>query len=209
MKRTMSHHNAIARPVDYFDNSLPMMWLVTDTNSTVRRDVIGLFNQTDSVLNVDYSCEVIGLDPVKTYHAFDFWDNSLLKPFHGRFATTVPPHSCRVVAVRADEGHPILLSTSRHVTQGMIDVTGENWSGHNLSAVSEVVASDPYELRIVTPYSRNTWQWGEASVSDEDKAAGVTISGEEGYDNVVRLMIHSPMSRPVRWKAHFARRIVD
>src|SRR5579862_3003355 len=130
MKRTMSHHDAVARPVDYFDNALPTIWLVTDTRQTVRRDVIGLFNWEESELPVDCTSEKLGLDPSRTYYAFDFWDNALLPSFRGRFQRRLPGRSCQVVSVRADEGHPVLLSTSRHVTQGIIEVTGEKWSGN-------------------------------------------------------------------------------
>ena len=203
MKRTMTHHNALARPVDYFDNFLPTTWLVTDTNQTARRDVIGVFNQENSELKVDYSCEKLGIDPTKTYHAFDFWDDALLAPFRGQFTINVPPHSCRIIAARADEGHPILLSTSRHVTQGIIDVTGETWRRHKLSAVSKVVANDPYELRVAgTLAAQKKWKLVSAAVSAGDQAAGVTLSREES-PGLARLTIRSPVSRAVKWTAQF------
>lgn len=201
LKRTMSHHNAVARPVDYFDNFLPTTWIVTDTNSTTRRDVIGVFNQEDSVLNANYSCEQLGLDPEKTYDAFDYWDNAPLQPFRGRFAASVPPHSCRVIAVRADEGRPMLLSTSRHVTQGMIDVTGEKWKGGKLSGVSEAIGGDPYELRIVTPATAGgAWKVVSASVSEEDSAVGASIS-KAAESGIARVTIRSPVNRAVKWTA--------
>ena len=148
LRRTLAHHNATARPVDYFDNPLANTWLVTDAQDGVRRDVIGVFNFYGEPLKVDYTCSKIGLEPGKTYHAFDFWANTPLPDFHGRFQASIEPNACRVVAVRADEGHPLLISTSRHVTQGIIDVTGEKWSGNALSGASQLIANDPYELRI-------------------------------------------------------------
>ena len=202
MKRTLWHHNALARPVDYFDNPLPTTWLVTDTNQTVRRDVIGVFNQDDAELTIDYSCQKLGLDPSRTYQAFDFWGDTLLAPFQGRFTLTVPARACRIIAVRAEEGHPVLLSTSRHVTQGMVDVTGETWRGNKLSGISRVIANDPYELRIVGPLGRQ-WKFVGAYVSAQDKAAGVTVSWEQS-PNLARVRLQSALARAVKWTAQFA-----
>jgi hypothetical protein len=205
LKRTMSHHHAVARPVDYFENELATTWLITDTNQNVERDVIGLFNYGNTPLEVDDSAAMIGLRSGKTYEAFDFWDNVPLPSFRERFGASVPPHSCRVIAVRADEDHPMLLSTSRHVTQGMIDVRDERWKEGSLSAVSTVVGNDPYELRIVAPSSsRAKWKFVSASLSAEDTAAGATISQKED-SQLIRLVIRSAASRSVNWTAHFER----
>ena len=73
LKRTMAHHDAIARPVDYFDRDIPNTWIVTDAGQATRRDVIGLFNFEHSEISVVHTCEQLGLEPSKTYHAFDFW----------------------------------------------------------------------------------------------------------------------------------------
>ena len=42
-------------------------------------------------------------------------------------ASLQTPVSCRILALRACEDHPVLVSTSRHVTQGMVDVESEAW----------------------------------------------------------------------------------
>jgi hypothetical protein len=210
MKRTMSSHGATARPVDYFDNFLPATWLVTDTRQAVRRDVIGVFNQEASGLDIDYSCARLGLEPAKTYHGFDFWANAPVPSFHDTFKCQVPPTSCRIIAVRAAAGHPVLVSTSRHVTQGIVDVTGEEWrpARKTLSGVSRVVGHDPYELRLAgLDEDGRKWKLTRATVSSKDRTAGVTIalkpavSSEEGW---CRVGIAAPESRAVRWTLEFA-----
>lgn len=209
MKRTMPHHDATARPVDYFDNFLPTTWLVTDTSQSVRRDVIGVFNQDDAGLKVDYPCAKLGLDPTKNYYAFDFWADAPVPSFQGQFNCEVPPTSCRILAVRADEGYPVLVSTSRHVTQGMVDVTGEKWQAarQTLSGVSQIVGQDAYELRIagLNPGPRK-WKLASATVSADDQAAGVVITvkpavaAETGWG---RVGIGAKKSRAVHWTLRF------
>ena len=208
MKRTMPAHGVTARPVDYFDAAMPSIWLVTDTRQAVRRDVLGLFNWEGKDRAIGCTAAKAGLDPAKTYHAFDFWANSPLPSFCGELKFDVPGQSCRVIAARAAEGHPVLASTSRHVTQGIVDVTGEVWNADSreLTATSQVVAGDPYELRIAD-VSGGPWKFASASVSDADKAAGVTISPKAavpGEDGWLRVVIASPQSRPVQWAVKFA-----
>jgi hypothetical protein len=207
MKRTMSYHGATARPVDYFDNFLPTTWLVTDTRQAVRRDVIGLFNQEKSDLKIDTTCAKLGLDSTKTYHAFDFWANAPLPDISGELKSTVAPLSCQIIAVRAAEGHPLLLSTSRHVSQGIVEVTGEAWDNDTLSATSQVVAADPYELRIAGLTDGSKWKLVSAAVSDADQTAGVTITPKPpvaGEESLARVIINSSTSRSVKWSLKFS-----
>ncbi len=197
LKRTMSHHDATARPVDYFDNAMPTTWLVTATNDTVRRDVVGVFNWEASELKAGYASSRLGLAPAPRHFAFDFWANAPLPDFGDNFDCTVSAKSCRVVAVRADEGHPVLVSTSRHVTQGIIDVTDEKWNDGCLSATSKVVGGDPYELRIA---GMERWKCVSAAVSAEDQGAGVTIEVLPSEPGWLRLKIHSATARAVNWR---------
>ena len=74
----------------------------------------------------------------------------------------LPGGSCQILAIQPLCDHPQLLSTSRHITQGMVDAADETWDATSmtLSARSKVVASDPYELRIVVPSAdRSGTQW--------------------------------------------------
>ena len=133
-----------------------------------------------------------------------------LPSFAGEFKFDVPAQSCRVIAVRAAEGHPVLVSTSRHVTQGMVDVSSEKWSGwtKTLSGTSQLVGGDPYELRVAGLNDHDKlWKLVSATVSAGDKAADVSIepklatASEDGW---ARVVINSKASRPVNWSLNFA-----
>ncbi len=123
---------------------------MTDNRGGLRRDVIGLFNWDDKPWQVDYPLDRIGLPEAKRYVAFDFWGNRLLPPIEGRLKVTLPPTSCMILAVRPEADHPQVISTSRHVTQGMVDLLEEKWDAatKTLSGRSRVVAGDPYEIRV-------------------------------------------------------------
>ena len=205
LRRTLAHHDATARPVDYFDHALANTWLVSDDRSGTRRDVIGLFNFYGKPLDIDYACAKLGLAEGKGYHAFDFWANTLLDDITGSLKSSVPPNSCRVIAVRAVDCHPVVISTSRHVTQGMIDLTDESWDAKAaaLSGESALIANDPYELRIAGLHDGpGPWQATKVTVTPADAAAGVTTASETAQ-NLLRVTIKSPNTRKVKWSVTF------
>jgi hypothetical protein len=81
-----------------------------------------------------------------------------------------------------------LLSTSRHVTQGAVDVAKEKWSGHTLSGISTVIANDPDELRIRVPAG---WKLVKAS------APAMESPG------LVRVTLQSSKTEKMNWHVEF------
>lgn len=204
LKRCLPSHHATARPVDYFDSAMPSIWLLTDTGQSVRRDVLGIYNWESKPASISYNAAKAGLDGTKTYHAFDFWSQSPLPDFKGEFKFDLAPESCRVIAVRAAEDHPVLLSTSRHVTQGIVDVTHEAWDAPSatISAQSNVVANDPCELRIAGLADGEKWKPVAVELSAADQAAGISATMKVEAD-LLRVTIKSPVSRTVKWSVKF------
>jgi hypothetical protein len=197
LQRTMPGHGLRPRPVDLFEHDPPRMWLLTDDRGETRRDVVGVFNWTDKDLDVPLLPEAWGLEPELTYEAFDYWANKRIEQLPGK-QMTVPARSCVVLAVRPEAPHPQLLSTSRHVTQGIVDVTSEHWdaASRTLSGVSKVIGGDEYELRIVAP----TDDGPNVANSAEAAAARATLA-QEGQ--LVRILIQSPATREIAWSVRF------
>jgi hypothetical protein len=197
LKRTMPSHGLPARPVDLFENELPGIWLLTDNRRAVRRDVIGLFNWDHNEKEFDYPLDKMGLDGKTEYVAFDYWKNSLVPIIKDKLQISVPGESCCVLAVRPVANHPQLISTSRHITQGIVDVMDEKWNSESktLSGRSKIVGGDPYELRIIVP-DKN---WNAATV---DVSGGATAAFTQN-ENLVRATIQSAKSGEVSWSVKF------
>jgi hypothetical protein len=94
--------------------------------------------------------------------------------------------------------HPFVISTSRHITQGMVDLTDEKWdaASKTLSGTSQIVAGDPYELRIVTP------GWNDSHPAGSASGAAIKLTQA---DTLVRTTIDSTNSRAVNWTIQFTR----
>lgn len=201
LQHTMPSHGLKPRPVDLFEQDPPRLWLLTDDRAGVRRDVIGVFNWENKDLEIDESLERLGLKGGTSYEAFDYWQNLHL-PRLDRLQMTVPKESCRILAVRPVADHPQLISTSRHVTQGIVDVANETWdaSSRTLSGTSHVVGGDRYELRVSLPPNGGAW----TAETFEASAGEAHISQEKHEEALVRAAIDSPISQDIQWRLHFS-----
>lgn len=199
LKRTMPAHGLLpTRPVDLFENSEPRLWLLTDARGAGQRAVIGLFNWDESrPLAVDCPLARAGLAADTRYVGFDFWANQFLAAFSGRLACEVPAGSCRVLSLRPEAPHPQVISTSRHVTQGIWDLLGETWDREKavLSGASRVVEGDLYELRIAVPTGASSW---EAVSGEADGPLRIEQTGAR-----IRARFTPAKTGEVRWQLRF------
>jgi Alpha galactosidase C-terminal beta sandwich domain len=204
IKRSMASHNGIARPVDAFDRSIPAIWLASDDKSGTQRNVIGLFNWKTNEEEIASSLKWAGLSGKETYHAFDFWENKVLPDISGSFSFNLPSESCKVIALRAKTDHPVVVSTSQHLTQGMIDLISEKWEDGTLSGTSKVIGGDDYELRIAGLDDDTQWIPDKALIIDDE--ASVTIEmlprTEKGW---LRVLIKAQNDMTLNWQIKFNR----
>jgi hypothetical protein len=152
LKRCLPITKIDTRPVDLLETNQPRIWLAQND----RLNVIGLFNWSEkNPAVIRYPLGKMNLDPKLMYVGFDYWADRFISPFQGQLDQTLEPGTCRILAVRRQIDHPQLLSTSRHITQGLMDVVEERWDPQNrtLTGQSQVVAGDRYELRIALPTS--------------------------------------------------------
>jgi hypothetical protein len=206
VRRTIPNHNLRARPLDLFETFPARIWQLRSGEGASRRDVVGVFNWDEKGRAIAVDLARLGL-PQGTV-AFDFWQDRLV-PVSGRsLRLDLPPRSCRMLALRPPAKHPQVVSTSRHVTQGILDLLCEKWDAPagSLCGVSRTVGGDPYEIRILPPAVAECWQPACPRVAAADAQAGVTIEARPPTAGLVsRLVIRSPANREVHWEVKFLR----
>jgi hypothetical protein len=200
LKRTMPFHGSLnVRPADFFERNNPGIWLLTDERSGVRRDVIGIFNPSNtSPFTGSYDLKKLGLKSAGPYVGFDFWGNKFVAPFSGSFPYLVAGAGARIVSVREVTGNPVLVGTSRHVADPVYSVSSETWSGGALSGTSKVVGKDDYELRIYAG-KNGGGQW-TAGTPTADNGATITV---QQSTTEVRVTIKSATSQNIKWSVPF------
>jgi len=204
IKRMLPPHSLKPRPVDLFDTEGPQTWVVCDDQSGVQRYVIGLFNWDEKKeTTIEETAKRLGLDPKKKYVTFEFWTNEFGQPFTGKLSEKVAGADCRVLAVREATDHPMLLSTSRHIAQCVLDVLEEKWDAKSktLSGKSKLVAGDKYEMRFALPEGVAKPKSLKATGAD-GKSIPLTLVDSKDK-NGCRAVMTSDKSQEVKWELKF------
>jgi hypothetical protein len=206
LKRSIPNHGGCGRPVDLFKSPLAQVWHLSSGSGQTRRDIVGLFNWDEKKADaVEVGFEDLGLpnDWGNRYVGFDYWDDHFIGAFEGgSLLVELRPSSCAVIAIRQVREQPVVVSTSRHVTQGMIDVIEEHWDNgkKELRGKSAVVGGDAYEVRIYDPADGE--RTASAAVSEADRDAGVTVETRQNGGRI-RVTVGSPENREVSWTVVF------
>ena len=113
--------------------------------------VFGLLNTTDKTVKRTISLKgELGLADGE-YIGYDFFSERPVYPLYGCVSVEVAPYDTVVVALRKREGRPQLLSTSRHITQGAVEMRALDWSADVLSLTAELVEGDKYTVTLYVP----------------------------------------------------------
>ncbi len=188
-KRMMPIHNSKeCRPLDYVKRNISHEWLLQDNSSGIERRILGHYNwDMEKIQTIETKLSALGLDEDKEYVGFDYWNNEFIPPFTKTISSTLSPHSCRDIAIYPAKKHPQIISTSRHITQGIIDIKSEKWDWGKLTAICDVVKNDPYEIRIAVPAGKS---WALDAVTLKKAPDGTTTAFEQDGTNI-RVKVNS------------------
>lgn len=203
MRRTMASHTGIARPVDAFSKALPSIWLATDSKTGTERNVIGLYNWELKPQTIQSDLVWAGLNAKTSYYGFDFWNNRPIDNIENSISEELEAESSKIIAVRAKTNHPVIVSTSQHVTQGMIDLISEKWNKNILSGESKLIANDRYEIRIAGINDGEKRQVKSVNLSKKYKDVSIEILPST-QENWIRLLIKSKENKVVKWELEFS-----
>ena len=165
-------------------------------------DVAGLFNYDQKKRSSTLlKWEDLGLKADQTVHAFDFWNKDYLGAWEAGMVVDVDPTACRVITLLPDNGEIQLVSTSRHITQGWIDLKSADFNTEALaySGTSTVVKNDPYELRFAFPKGKN-FAVASATATQNGRALPVKITNHQGWATVG---FTADANADIEWKVQF------
>ena len=92
----------------------------------------------------------LGLDPTATYYLHDFWNDQFLGEIagNGKISRPLRPQQSLVYALRRKLDRPQVISSNRHIMQGLLDPV--NWDPNTLtlSGTTRVTAGEPTVLTL-------------------------------------------------------------
>lgn len=139
----------------------------------------------------------LGLAGGREYLVFEFWTQTFIGKSKDSFKAPAQDagNALQVFAIREARPYPWVLSTTRHLSQGGVDLQDEKWdkASNTLSGRSAVVTGDPYVLTVHLPQG---FQIRSADVRDEQ----VVIARQKETASV---RIVPTASKTVEWKMGF------
>jgi NPCBM/NEW2 domain/Melibiase/Alpha galactosidase C-terminal beta sandwich domain len=191
------------RPLDLFPSERNKhIWDLKVNHLGRAYDVVGLFNYDDlKTAPIYVSWKDLALPAGKRIHVFDYWNHEYLGLWEQGMSIELAPASCRLLTLLSEENHPQLISTSRHLTQGWVDLVSQKYDAKTnaYQGRSKVIKNDPYEVRFVFPSKKN-FTIKRAVANGPKGSLPVTISNHQGWATI---QFTSLTSSEVSWKVEF------
>ena len=150
----------------------------------------------------------LGLDPQAKWRVHSFWDDEYLGILGAKDSIEIEMNGleCEMFRFTKAETRPQVVSTTRHVLQGWMDVADEKWdaAGRVLSGTAKYIASGTTESVVIAADTADGQMFPlvRAEVSPEDVAAGVKVCAVE-MNGTVRVALTVPTAREVKWRVVF------
>lgn len=192
-----------ARPLDAFTGvEHPRVYhLEHDTDW----HLIALFNTGDARATVgtaisgEHAGNAIGLEPDDAYHAYEFWSRRYLGKLPGtsRLELTLDPMHCGMICLKRAADHPQVLSTTRHLLQGWVDLADVRWdaAAKTLSGVARVIGGETFTIVIA--------QNGHASPTASAKGAAVSVEPHVDAPGLICLNLTADQTADVSWSVRY------
>lgn len=191
------------RPLDLFPTErYKRIWDLKVNHLEREYDVVGVFNfDTEKADQVHLRWRELGLPTGKQVHVFDFWNKEYLGAWAEGMIVPTAPTSCRVLTLLPASDRIQLISTSRHMTQGPVDLVtlNQNAAADRFTGTSRLIKHDPYQLSFVFPRGTNC-VITRASAKAGWAKLPVKISNHQGWATVE---ITTPKTQAADWEIQF------
>jgi hypothetical protein len=185
------------RPLDLFPSDRnKRIWDLKINHLGRAYDVVGFFNfDENKPLSSYVSWKDLGLPEDRPVHVFDFWNKEYLGAFDKGISVDLGPTSTRVLSLVPATDQIQLVSTSRHITQGWVDLSSQSSRGNRYSGKSRLIKNDPYNLRFAFPRGKNY-------VIKSATASGLPVrfANHQGWAEVE---ITSSQTKDINWEVRF------
>jgi hypothetical protein len=189
-----------ARPLDLFRGTMNKdTWDLKVNHLGRHYDVVGLFNfDENSNRQIYVNWSELGLDGDQPVHVYDFWNKEYVGLYKKGYCTAVNPTSCQVLTLLPASSDIQLISTSRHITQGWLDLVSleHDAKQNTFTGRSRVIKNDPYQLTFVFPPGKNF-----AITTATAGSLPVKVSNHQGWATVE---FRPEKTEEISWKASFA-----
>lgn len=185
-------------PIDADQQGVLAPWWLQEIDKNFEHwNVLARFDsERKGLAESDVRFEDLGLDPQPEYLVYEFWSKKLMQVSRSGFrASAGEKGGTQVFAIREKLDHPQLVSTSRHISQGAVELNELAWNPGTLAleGVSKTLNGDPYEITVHVPAG---WKALKARI-------GVSECEIKTEGELVRFALTPATSEPMFWTISF------
>ncbi|MGI6174419.1 MAG: hypothetical protein ACOYI8_11085 [Christensenellales bacterium] len=190
-----------AHPMDIRESRSDHMTQIVNLaieRSDMRYNVADVINLKDEASHVhitlagDLDLDTDG----KSFYVYDYWNKEFIGEVKDGFAVELRAHQSRIFAIHEVEDKPQLISTSRHISQGVLDVLSIKYDAENnmLVGKSKVIGGEPYEVIVCAPNDMRIF--GESDKTSTNEHSHIS-------ENAWRLVYHPEQDGEFDWSVGF------
>jgi len=159
---------------------------VVITNLTIdtelqQYNLVNVFNTTEEAVTETVCLSSLGID-AENYLYYEYYSGETQDIENGVITANLDPFETKIYAIREQMAHPQIVSTNRHVTQGIIELKKDEWNEkeRTLSLTADLVGQDLYtvSVRIPEEYQFNA-QTGFDNVAVEGNILKLSVTSDK------------------------------
>ena len=204
-KRTEIVHGGPPSPIDADQNGEVCVWWMMEIEKAFESwTVLAHFNwEQEELAATTVAMSDLGLRADREFLVYEFWTKEFVGACRESFdVPALEPGGTQIFVLRERLDRPQLLSTSRHITQGAVDLLRVQWDAEQkaLTGCSAVVENDRYELVVHVPegYAVASAAINGSAVEVDQSAVESTVDG-----SLVRIAALPAATGPMTWTLHF------
>jgi len=157
LKKTIPVYNKSFIPVDMFnlrEDYPPELFHMSYNIEDEYTYIAGIFNWRNKVSTYNLSFSDLKVPYWGAYLVYDYWENKFIGELKDSLSVTLNPTSCKILSIKRKLNKPQIISTSRHITQGVIDLKNVKWNNEIkiFNAISDnLILGDDYSVVIYIP----------------------------------------------------------
>jgi len=203
LKKITPSFGEAATPVDLFDDEMQSVFALRIKKTfsdaiAIGWTVAGFFNASlTQATEKKFSLHRLGLDPNKTYLAFDFWKQQFIGELTAEIRVTIQPGSVTLLTLHEKSGKPQFLSTDRHVLQGAVEIENVIWNEttKTLSGISQGPLNTSHNVFVYVPQP-HPWTWSGSGLFQDHDAYSLKLVD----NNIIRVHVMFEKSDQVQWE---------
>jgi len=169
-----------AVPVDLLDNDPQTNFKCHIERECGKWDIAAFFNpDLNKQITLRYEAKRLGLDSIKTYLAFDFWNEKFAGEVKDTMTISVNPGSVQLYSLHEKTEYPQIISTNRHIKQGAVELENVHYDIDKgiLSARSLSPAGSSHSVYVYVP-DKYTWSPDDSKIFEYHSNYTVRKTGE-------------------------------